>query len=95
MFQSIVIVHGIVYAKAAEFVQSANKIAVLLFGFFPVAILISTRFQHVMSQMKQNKFLIKLRVMIKLVSYCVLHTVDDDQARNNDLCLPTVRALIQ
>ena len=33
-FQSIVM-HGIVYAKAANFVQSANKIAILLFGFPP------------------------------------------------------------
>ena len=54
--------HGIVYAKAVEFVQSATIFPVFLFGFQPVTILISTRFQCVMSQMKENKFLIKLLI---------------------------------
>ena len=54
--------HGIVYAKGAKFFQSATNFPVLLFGFQPVAILIPTRFQHVMSQMKENKFLIKLLI---------------------------------
>ena len=48
--------HGIVYANAAEFFQ-INP--VLLFGVFFVEILISARFQRVMSQMKEDKFLIK------------------------------------
>ena len=60
-FQSIVM-HGIVYAKAAEFFQSAKKKLVLLFGFPPVAFVISNRFQCVISQMKENKFLIKLLI---------------------------------
>ena len=45
--------HGIVYAKAAEFFQSANL--ELLFGFPPVAFLISNQFQCVISQMKEEK----------------------------------------
>ena len=45
--------HGIVYAKAAKFFQSAKKNPVHLFGFHPLlAILISARLQRVMSQMK-------------------------------------------
>ena len=47
-------------AKGAEFVRSANKNVELLFGFSPIAILISDRFEYVISQMKENKFLIKL-----------------------------------
>ena len=46
--------HGIVYAKGAEFFQGAKEIPVLLFGFSPVEILISNRLQRVMSQMKEN-----------------------------------------
>ena len=57
-FQSIVM-HGIVYATASEFFQSATKYAVLLFGFPPVAILIPNRFRCVISQQKENKFLLK------------------------------------
>ena len=54
--------HGIVYAKGAKFFQSATNFPVLLFGFQPLAILIPTRFQRVMSQIKENKFLIKLLI---------------------------------
>ena len=46
--------HCIVCAKAAKFGQSANKNVVLLFGFSPLAILISDRFEYVISQMKEN-----------------------------------------
>ena len=63
--------HGIVYTKGAAFFQSANNFPVLLFGFPPLAMLISTRFQHVMSQMKENKFLIKFLiyyVWVKVIS---------------------------
>ena len=51
--------HGIVYAKSAELFQSAKINAVLLFGFPPVAILLSNRFQCVISQMKEHLFWIK------------------------------------
>ena len=58
-----------------------TNLPVLLFGYFPVEILISNRIQRVMSQMKENKFLSDqiynllfvysrvfiLRVMIELI----------------------------
>ena len=43
----------------SESVQSAKNNAVLLFGLLVVAILISNQFQCVISQMKENKFLIR------------------------------------
>ena len=47
--------HGIVYAKGADFLQSAIRIPVLLLLFFsPVEIFISNGFQRVMSQIKEN-----------------------------------------
>ena len=56
------------YAKGTKLFQSANKIPVLLlFVFTPVAILISNQFQHVMSQMKENKFMIKFIIYYILV----------------------------
>ena len=61
--------HGIVYAKGAKFVQSAKNIPVLLFGYFPVEILISNRFQRFMSQMKENRFLIKFIIYYFLVEF--------------------------
>ena len=62
-FTSALHLHCIVCAKGAKFVQSAKKNLVLLFGFPPVvAILISNRFQYVISQMKENKFLIKFLI---------------------------------
>ena len=48
------LMRGIVNAKATELFQSANTIVVLLFGFPPVAILISNRIKYVISQMKEN-----------------------------------------
>ena len=46
--------HGIVYAKAAKFVQSAKINPVLLYGFPPVAILIcSMSACHVSNERKQ------------------------------------------
>ena len=59
--------NGIVYAKAAEFFASAKKNLVLLFGFPPVAFLISNRFQCVISQMKENNFVIKFMTYYFLV----------------------------
>ena len=50
--------HGIVCAKGAEFCQSA-KISCTFVWFSPVAILISNWFQCVISQMKEDRFLIK------------------------------------
>ena len=44
--------------RAATSFQSAKINVVLLFGFSPVAISISNRFECVISQMKGNKFLI-------------------------------------
>ena len=48
-----------VRAKGVEFFQSAKNNPVLWFGFPPVAILIPNRFQRVISQKKDNKFLLK------------------------------------
>ena len=62
-FQSIIL-HGIVFAKAAEFVQSAKLKLCTFVWFPPVAILVFTRFQRVMSQMKENK------CIIKFIIYC-------------------------
>ena len=45
--------------QECRFCSSANKNLVLLFGFPPVVILKSNRFQCVISQIKENKFLIK------------------------------------
>ena len=53
-FQSIVM-HGIVYATASDLILSANKIAVLLFDFPPVAILIPNQFRCVISRKKLRK----------------------------------------
>ena len=47
--------HGIVYAKGDKFWQSAIKIAVLLIGFIPVAILINIQpMCHVSNERKLN-----------------------------------------
>ena len=62
--------HSIVYVKTAK------EIAVLLFGFPPVAILISPRFQRVMSQMKENKFLIKCIIYYILVEVNTFRVYD-------------------
>ena len=59
--------HGILYTKGANFFQSANKIPVFMFGSLPVEILISNRFQCVIFQMEENKFLIKFLIYSFLV----------------------------
>ena len=61
--------HGILYTKGANFFQSANKIPVFMFGSLPVEILISNRFQCAMSQMKENKFIIKFIIYNFLVEF--------------------------
>ena len=48
------------FAKAAEFVQSAKNNPVLLFGFPPVTI--PFNFSVSLSQMKENRFLIKFMI---------------------------------
>ena len=51
--------HGTIYAMTADiFLNVQQEVAVLLFGFTSVAILITTRIQGVMSQMKENQLLI-------------------------------------
>ena len=53
------------YAKAADFFFKVQT--KILFGFPPVAFLISNRFQCVISQMKENRFLIKFLIYYFLI----------------------------
>ena len=88
--QSIVTCIVLCAPRVPIFFQSAKINFVLLFGFPPVAFLISNRFQCVIYQMKENKFVIKFMIYYLwvgvmpfelwsnelTVQLLILHTVD-------------------